>query len=100
MTGSSSRAITSTPFPSWLHEPNEVGAASSIRVHSTWPALVAGSAARRIALQRSSLRTRKILRLTAGKRRRGWCERYRKAPRTACKSRQPEKGEKDASGMG
>ena len=60
MTGSSSRAITSPPFPSWLHELNEVGAASSIRVHPTWPALVAGSAARRIALRRSALRARRI----------------------------------------
>ena len=60
MTGTSSPAITSTPFPSWLHEPNEFGAASSLRDHPASPALVAGSAARRIALRRSALRARRI----------------------------------------
>jgi hypothetical protein len=33
---------------------------SSISVHTAWPVLVVGSTARRIALQRSSLRARKI----------------------------------------
>jgi hypothetical protein len=60
MTGSSSETIASTSFPSWLHEQNEFDAASSIRVDPAWPVLVAGSAVRRIALQHSSLRARKI----------------------------------------